>query len=131
MTGRRQEGEVVWQIPRFFGIRIEGSEYEPLFSCNDVVYVDAGIVPDPDEICFVILGRKAGFRLFEGNDGRRTRLCRLDDFGRHDVIGSESPLQPIVMRVEGVRKGPRLYPLRRNGASAGRPGPRPAERGPL
>ncbi len=134
MAERLRERAVVWEIPRFFGIRIEGNEYEPLFSCDDVVYVDSGIIPEPDEICFVILGRKACFRLFEGSDGRQTRFTRINDFARHDVIGSESPSQPIMMRVMGVQKGPRMYPLRRNGASnahpglVGAPGPLPAGR---
>jgi hypothetical protein len=122
MTERLQERAVVWEIPRFFGIRIEGSEYEPFFSCDDVVYVDSGIVPDPDEICFVILGRKACFRLFDGNDGRQTRFTRINDFAAHDVVGSESLFQPIIMRVMVVQKGTRLYPLRRKGASNGYPG---------
>jgi len=122
MTARLQERAVVWEIPRFFGIRIEGNEYEPFFSCDDVVYVDSGIIPDPDEICFVILGRKACFRLFEGHDGRQTRFTRINDFAAHDVVGSDSPSQPVMMRVMGVQKGPRLYPLRRNGASNGHPG---------
>lgn len=122
MTDRLQARADVREIPRFFGIRIEGNEYEPVFSCDDVVYVDSGIIPDPDEICFVILGRKACFRLFEGHDGHRTRFTRINDFARHDVIGIESPSQPIIMRVMGVQKGPRLYPLRRNGALNGHPG---------
>jgi hypothetical protein len=104
MAERLRERAVVWEIPRFFGIRIEGNEYEPLFSCDDVVYVDSGIIPEPDEICFVILGRKACFRLFEGSDGRQTRFTRINDFARHDVIGSESPSQPIMMRVMGSRR---------------------------
>lgn len=123
MTERLQEHAVVWEIPRFFGIRIEGSEYEPLFSCDDVVYVDAGITPDPDEICFVILGRKACFRLFDGHDGHQSRFTRINDFGRHDVIVNDSPVQPIIMRVMGVQKGTRLYPLRRNDTWSGCPGP--------
>lgn len=127
MTERLQERGDVWRIPRFFGIRIEGNEYEPLFSCDDVVYVDAGIIPDPDEVCFVILGRKACFRLFEGKDDRQTRFTRINDFTRQDVIGSESFSQPIIMRVMGVQKGLRLYPLRRNGSSNRCPGPLPAE----
>lgn len=122
MTDRSQARADVREIPRVFGIRIEGNEYEPLFSCDDVVYVDSGIIPDPDEICFVILGRKSCFRLFEGHDGRQTRFTRINDFARHDVIGVESPFQPIIMRVMGVQKGPRLYPLRRNGCSSGPPG---------
>jgi len=123
MTQRLQDRAVCLQVPRVFGIRIEGNEYEPLFSSDDVVYVDSGIIPDPDEICFVILGSRACFRLFEGCDGRQTRFSRINDFARHDVIGSESPFQPIMMRVMGVRKGPRLYPLRRSGAPTRDPGP--------
>ena len=117
MTERIQERAVVWETPRFFGIRIEGNEYEPFFSRDDVVYVDAGISPAPDEICFVIFGRKACFRFFDGRDGRETRFTRINDLSDQDVIGSESPLQPIIMRVMGVRRGLRLYPLRRNAAS--------------
>lgn len=131
MTERMQEGAVARGIPRFFGIRIEGNEYEPFFSCDDVVYVDSGIVPDPDEICFVILGRKACFRLFDGHDGHQTRFTRIDDLARQEVIGDESPWQPIMMRVMGVQKGPRLYPLRRNDDSARYPGSSAGDPGPL
>lgn len=122
MTERMRERVVGWDIPRFFGIRIEGNEYEPFFSLNDVVYVDAGITPDPNEICFVILGRKSCFRYFDGNDGRETRFTRINDLASQDVIYSESPSQPIIMRVMGVRRGLRLYPLRRNVASSRYPG---------
>jgi hypothetical protein len=116
MTGRMLERAVVREIPRLFGIRIEEDEYEPYFSCDDVVYVDSGIIPKPDEICFVIIGHEAFFRFFDGNDGRETRFTRLNDLSRQDVIGNQSPSQPIIMRVMGVRRGLRLYTLEQNSA---------------